>query len=391
MKRTLTFLKRPSAALAVCALVLGTLSSCEKTTDPGEPGMDPDVTPSVYSDMEYTSQSASLTGPRNYMLSASIGSKAYFLGGYEGEVIPPVSGKIDIYDAETFTWSSKTLPGADNYYRLDTDSPIQVVGSHVYFVKYFTYPGPPAPEKLRAYNLETGATTMITLNTPRLVEAVAQAGSKVFLSGGISSFYEPPMASQFVNEIYDMNTGETTTIADKDTTIAYTNAAGLGDKIYLTGFDYSKKESGNVFRVFNTTTGKFSSIAVPGAAQVRLYGTADGKVILSGNGKLHIYDPQTNQFSETAVPNPDLGERGFTPAGNLLIFAGGSANKSGALSDAVDVYNLRTNTWSTKKLGEKKSAVAAAVAGDLVLVAGGSTSLSTATNKVEFFKLKSAE
>lgn len=386
MNKKLTFKQGQALTLALAGALF--MASCEKTGEPVAVNPVEEQSNTVYTDLEYTSQSAALSGARFKMESTTIGSKAYFIGGYEGTETPPISTTIDIYDATTFAWSTKTLNGADDYYRLDGSSPIQVVGSDVYFKKYYQAGAQPAPAKLRVHNLESGATTFIDLKTPRLVEAVAEAGNKVFLSGGINSFNETPMASQYVAELYDKQSKTTTALALRDSFIV-TNALGLGKKIYMTGFEVigGQQTRANTIRVYDVDNGSWTSINPPVNSQTDLLAAIDGKLAYTNGGSIRFYDPQTNQTASTPIPHANLNGRALTVAGNLLILAGGVQVNSSNYADDVDVYNVRTNTWTSKKLAEKKAQASAAVAGNLVLVAGGSTAPTQTTNKTDFFKL----
>jgi hypothetical protein len=56
--------------------------------------------------------------------------------------------------------------------------------------------------------------------------------------------------------------------------------------------------------------------------------------------------------------------------GNIAVFAGGHSGDN-QVSDAVDIYNAATNTWTTATLSEGRSYVAGTAVGSKILIAGG--------------------
>ena len=61
-------------------------------------------------------------------------------------------------------------------------------------------------------------------------------------------------------------------------------------------------------------------------------------------------------------------------AGNKIVFAGGNSSNSGNQeSKTVDIYDIRTNSWSTAQLSEARQGLVAASAGNKIFFAGGYT------------------
>jgi hypothetical protein len=62
-------------------------------------------------------------------------------------------------------------------------------------------------------------------------------------------------------------------------------------------------------------------------------------------------------------------------AGDNIVFAGGFNHQSAAgVSSRVDIYNTRTNTWSTAELSEARGGAAGVAAGNKIFIAGGDKS-----------------
>jgi len=64
--------------------------------------------------------------------------------------------------------------------------------------------------------------------------------------------------------------------------------------------------------------------------------------------------------------------------GNKILFAGGGDNDWGETTSRVDIYDVANNTWSIAELSKGREYLAAATVGDKVLFAGG-TSWETST------------
>lgn len=73
-------------------------------------------------------------------------------------------------------------------------------------------------------------------------------------------------------------------------------------------------------------------------------------------------------------------------AGDKIVFGGGGDNGAGGYSsDAVDIYDLITNTWSTAKLSERRYSLAAAAAGNKILFAGGNIDAVKVSDRVDIY------
>lgn len=69
---------------------------------------------------------------------------------------------------------------------------------------------------------------------------------------------------------------------------------------------------------------------------------------------------------------------------SIVIFAGGFLKGGETMSDAVDLYNVNTNEWTTAQLSEARDAAAGVVIGDLAIFAGGETDKDV-SNKIDIY------
>jgi hypothetical protein len=101
-----------------------------------------------------------------------------------------------------------------------------------------------------------------------------------------------------------------------------------------------------------------------------LQGKPSARVALN---TVDIYNNATDTWSATAFTSPPRGLGAATGVGDLLIFAGGRDADRGN-HDSIDMYNIVTGTWSASTLSSGRHGLAAVTVGSVALFAGGGTS-----------------
>ena len=137
--------------------------------------------------------------------------------------------------------------------------------------------------------------------------------------------------------------------------------------------------------IYNSSEDSWTSASLSEARSGTIGVSATNKVLFAGgygwfnNGTDHwsnavdIYDNSTNTWT-TAVLSESRGFLSAVAAGNKIYFAGGQKNDGNFLpSDRIDEYDLLTNSWSTSSLKEARSGIGVISAGNKVFFAGGQT------------------
>ncbi|MEJ7831066.1 MAG: hypothetical protein WKF91_22865 [Segetibacter sp.] len=122
-------------------------------------------------------------------------------------------------------------------------------------------------------------------------------------------------------------------------------------------------------------------------ARIGLVSAAAGNKILFAGGmavglyssRVDIYDVTTNKWSTAELTKPERQAMAVASVGNKILFAGGGDNDMGGTTSRVDIYDASTNTWSVAKLSKGRESLAAVTLGNKVFFAGGLTWETSAT------------
>jgi PKD domain/Kelch motif len=161
------------------------------------------------------------------------------------------------------------------------------------------------------------------LSIARYNMVVASAANKIIFAGGNGEL----VISTRV-DIYDITTGTWTT-AELSAPREYMTAVSSGNKIFIAG------------------------------------GYENGSQIISS--RVDIYDAGTNTWTTAELSQPRV-FIAAAAAGNKVVFAGGYINDN---SDRVDIYDMSTDTWSTASLSQGRSSLSAVSDGEKIYFAGG--------------------
>ena len=80
-----------------------------------------------------------------------------------------------------------------------------------------------------------------------------------------------------------------------------------------------------------------------------------------------IYDVSTNTWSTAKLSEARTALTAVSGA-NKIFFAGGFGS---GVSSTIDIYYVNANTWGTAELTVARAGLAAAVSGDKILIGGG--------------------
>jgi hypothetical protein len=216
--------------------------------------------------------------------AVAYGNKVFFAGGMN--LSTGASSTIDIYDTETKDW---TTPA----YLSNPEEAVRaaVSGSKVVFA---------GASKMDVYDGSTGSWSAINLPTPRLFAAVAAAGNKVIIAGGMN-FNNTPTNQV---DIYDLGTGNWSVSNLSEARAFINNAATVCGKAFFAGGG-----------VFNLNTNAWTS----------------------AKSKVDIYDPATGTWATDQLSNPVVNHV-VVSTGNKIFVAGGVNPATGAVFSRVDIY-----------------------------------------------------
>jgi len=212
--------------------------------------------------------------------------------------------------------------------------------------------------------------SLAPLQTARQEVAVAAAGGRVYVFGGISG--EEVLDSV---EEYDPGANRWRFVAPLPEPLHHAAAATVGDSIYVIGgyrtlgFDPTER----VYR-YDALTDSWTSVAPLPAPRGALAAAAiDGKVYAVGGvpfpSELTAYDPATNRWTRLApMPTPREHLAAAAAGGRLFVISG----RLGANRVAVESYDPITDRWTAlAPIPTARSGIGAAVVGDRIYVFGG--------------------
>jgi hypothetical protein len=224
--------------------------------------------------------------------------------------------------------------------------------------------------------------TTATLSEARCRLAATSSGELVFFAGG----WNGTGASARV-DILNVSSGmwTTTTLSQPRSDLAATSSRNL----VFFGGGWDRKTIYSQIDIYNISNGSWSTATL---SQPRwgLAATTIGNLVLFGGGTniVDIYDTIANRWTNTTLSS----SRHFPAAvsiGNLSFFAGGYG--SGYLRTA-DVYNVSNRSWSVRQvLSEAREGLGVVTFRDVIMFSGGATSFfcATASNAVDIYNVTS--
>lgn len=228
-------------------------------------------------------------------------------------------------------------------------------------------------------NLHT--TGLLSFSRPQI--RVVSYGEKVYLGGGKYGYFADPQYSKNV-DVYNAATDSWTTLfLTKNREVGGAGAAG--NKIVFAGGTGRTDISGPVYMyatadIFDANTGARTTGKLSKARSNIAVGAAGNKIVFAGgwfwdmsynrvpSNAVDIYDASTGTWTKTTL-SQKREDLAVAVVGNKIVFAGGSSN-IGTVKN-VDVYDVSTDTWTTSMLPTARYAMKSAVVGTNAYFAGG--------------------
>jgi N-acetylneuraminic acid mutarotase len=235
-----------------------------------------------------------------------------------------------------------------------------------------------------------GQWTYTNLSEAKLFMGSATLGNKVWFGGGTNGI------SYLTDvEVYDLSTGLWAPAGNLfEPRFFVGGSVSCGTKIFFAG-GYDDNVSYNIVDIYDTLTqewtvdflsvDRFSLAAVSHGNIVMFAGGIQIQDAVSFKNTVDIYNVESGQWVTPATLSQARGGIAAAVAGDLAIFAGGWINTAGTTSNKVDIFNFSTNTWSQATLSQARAYASAVAVGNKVIIAGGITSLNTPTNRVDIY------
>lgn len=318
---------------------------------------------------QWSISATDLTQSRNKLAGASAGGKAFFGGGFEGAVS---SSKVDIYTLATNSWSEASL--SENRGDLTATSS----GDSVFFAGGGSLDLSGFSKRVDIYSVTNDSWSQGNLSESRSSLASAKSGRKVLFAGGIKL-----SGTVKTVDVYDLIDKTWSTAELSQSRSGLTGAAANG-KIYFAGGyrsigSYSTRVdiydvAGNSWTQDNLSQARTGLASVVAGGKIYFAGGYRGAFTGGFSDRIDIYDIATNAWSQATLSR----KRAYltaTTVGDKVFFAGGEALIPNTIFTemvtTVDIYDMRTDTWSTADLSKKRKDLASASVGNKALFAGG--------------------
>jgi len=336
-----------------------------------------------------------------YGAAVTVGSKIYWIGGDFRTVSVPadVFGAALVYDPVANSWSSNSIP---MYQPVDfAHAAADPASGRIYMFggEYLDTSITPTPfqvptEICQALDTASGAFRQInTMPNPlaRSEAFVAESGGSIYILGGNRSSYFADEQLGTV-EVYDPATD---TYYQPNAVVPnygwFGGVAGeIGGKI-VAAHGASQAADGKVdLYDIASNTWSTSQSADPTPQYYSVGGVYNGQLVVSGGvtgsqaptGATALYDPATDTWTALAPdPTARFLAAGCVLDGKLYVFGGDTNWSSSKLVATLDVLDLASNTWSTKKSLPKpmRGMVALPFGGKIYLFGGAIGDISKST------------
>lgn len=285
------------------------------------------------------------------------GNKALFVAGKSDD--GKGSARVDIYDANTGSWSVYNLPNPSR-----NPNPDFIAVSHRALV--FVVDRNDMSGEIWIYHSANNSWTTALLTEPRMSVSVGVVEDYVVFAGGALS---PEVLSRTV-DLYNVKTNswQAIQLSEPRTDIAI---AGLDEQIFLAGGSKTGEVS-DVVDIVNTDTWRQTTRTLS-EKRGRIEAIVAGNKVLLGGGEgsdgfnssvVDVYDGDFNTWSaSTMTLNGDAGSLYSAVVGNKVYFLG-EENRS-----LLDVYDAAYGTWDIVQIPVQHAAGSFAAAGDKLFLA----------------------
>lgn len=325
------------------------------------------------------------------------GSNTFWFAGGWGDI--EETSKVEIYNAETDTWTFSSLSQARSW-------PVGLAyNDHIFFAGGMFWSTNYQPtSRVDIWNNEASQWTTAELSMPRFSISAVGIGNKAIFAGG-ANLIQNTVSSAV--DIYDFTTGQWTTTELSGPRAAMGSAVveTPNGPIALFGGGTSAisgPHTTDLVEIYHANSGTWTAANLS-QARAHLSATSVGhKVIFAGgitndnvlSDRVDIYDALTGQWTTASLSVPrctDITD-GLTKTvcGKVYIVGGGRIDLNTGLfseaSNVIDIYDPTTDSWSVEYLNRPLVTHSVVSDGNRLLVAGGrNTEFSTIYDEVDIY------
>lgn len=266
----------------------------------------------------------------------------------------------------------------DSLINVCANDAVSTKGTKTMFVNYGSW---------ELYDVNTFNSTTGLISLGRNAIRVASVNNIAYFGGGQYGSFADPVYTKNV-DIYNFNTN-TWTLNKLSKAREVGAAASIGNKILFAG----GRDAINMYNtvdIFNANTGVRTTAKLSKARTDIAVAVNGSKVVFAGgwffdfsfnrpaSNAVDIYDAATGTWSQATLSQKRQGIS-VASVGNKIVFGGGVPNSGG--TNAVDIYDVSTNTWSTAALSAQRNGMTVNVVGNKAYFASGVG----ASNKVDVY------
>ncbi len=388
---------KPRLSLAVILMLAGALylSSCRKNDETNYSQFQPQL-PTAQVPIPCVNRPiinarlipvGSLSEARIGIIGGTVGSQVIFAGG-----IKPgnYSSRIDIYDTITKRWSTAELSVAARQ-----GMAVATVGSKILFAGGGDNDWVDMTSRIDIYDAANNIWSTAELSQARKYLAAVTCGSKVFLAGG-GTWEQPVYTGSDIVDIYDANTNSWT-ISHLSSGRFELSAATNGDQIFFSGGYGSIRSISDAIDIYDTKTNRWSTSSMVESRGSHASIIVNNKLLLVGGANTPYWNG-FNLASYAEVRDISTGTSSYVcniPKSHLtavvkgedIIFFTGMPRNTGYSGTHFDIYNTKTDEWSTGVLPQSINDASIVSANGTVYIAGGRSATSGSYVK-EVWKLE---
>lgn len=284
-----------------------------------------------------------LSAERDQPAIAAVGGKVLVAGGRDGIANDLASDRVDVYDSATGIWSQASL-SLPRFSLAGTavDQRAMFAGGGRYLPTFQIL----LTDVVDVYDATTDTWSTDVLSLARFGLAAVTSGDRAYFAGGIITSTPPFLYTARV-DVYDASTGSWST-ASLSHPRAHLTAVAVGTKVLFAG-----------------------GVGPAGTTDV-----------------VDVYDTVSDSWS-TAALSLDRWGIGAASLGGKAWLAGGqrlTSNGAAEFTDAIDVFDAATGSWSLESLSVARGVLAGAVSGTRLLFAGGLVAVDAPSALVEVFE-----
>lgn len=223
-----------------------------------------------------------------------------------------------------------------------------------------------------------------TLTEARADCAVGVIDKKLIVAGGGTNYISLTLGKSSRIDIYDDSLGVWKT-ANMSTQRFNPYSAIIGKKMYiLGGLEGGNNVPSNRYDVFDAVTNTVSNDTLPFKPFNTCVGYANNQIVFAGGdldnnytftNKVKIWNVATNTWSSDTLSAVRGNITSVTLGTKIYFFGGlvssGTTTPSSLLSNAVDIYDTVTRTWTRTKLSKARMYPMVTIVGKKIICLGG--------------------